>query len=121
MPLADDLPWQLTASGLTLTVRLTPRAQTARIDGIGTDTLNRPVLLLRVAAPPVQGAANAAVIAFLAKTLALPKGALTVLSGDTSRVKRLGIVGDGPKIAGHLARLCAPLCASASPSAAPNP
>jgi uncharacterized protein YggU (UPF0235/DUF167 family) len=50
-------------------------------------------LLLRVAltAPPVDGAANAALIAFLARRLELPKAALRIAAGETGRLKLLEI------------------------------
>jgi uncharacterized protein (TIGR00251 family) len=51
------------------------------------------VLLVKVTAPPIDGAANDAVIALLAKTLKLPKRDVRIVSGDASRTKRVGIEG----------------------------
>ena len=51
-------PWQIVDDGLELAVRLTPKGGRDRIDGIGEDASGKPVLLVRVAAPPVDGAAN---------------------------------------------------------------
>ena len=48
---------------------------------------------MRVSAAAADGAANAAVIAFLAKALGRPRSALRIVSGDTARVKRLEIEG----------------------------
>ena len=53
----------------------------------------RPYLKVRVSSPPVEGAANAALIAFLAKALKIPRSAVRVVSGDTARVKRLELDG----------------------------
>jgi len=51
------------------------------------------VLLIRVTAPPVDSAANAAVIELLASALRIPKRDITIVRGDTSRVKQLAIDG----------------------------
>ena len=48
---------------------------------------------MRLAAPPVEGAANEALIEFLAARLRLPRRALTLVSGDRSRLKRVAIAG----------------------------
>lgn len=86
-------PWRRVEGGVELAVRLTPRGGSDRIDGVAAEG-DRPVLRIRVAAPPVEGAANAALVAFLAKALGLPRSAVTLLSGDHSRIKRLRISGD---------------------------
>ncbi len=46
---------------------------------------------IRLAAPPVDGKANAALCAFLADFCGVPKSAVTLLSGETSRAKRVRI------------------------------
>ncbi len=74
---------------VTILVRLTPRAGRDSIDGV--DDEGR--LRVRVAAPPVDGAANEALIGLLATTLGVPCGRLAIESGATSRVKRVGIDG----------------------------
>jgi uncharacterized protein (TIGR00251 family) len=51
------------------------------------------VLRLKVVAPPVRGKANKELIAFLAQTLGLSKGDLTILKGHTSRNKLISIAG----------------------------
>jgi hypothetical protein len=50
-------------------------------------------LLVRVNAPPVEGEANAAVIELFAKTLGVPKRAVTLVKGETSKRKTLRIEG----------------------------
>lgn len=89
-----DLPWRETDDGLEVFVRLTPRGGSARIDGI-TDEGGHACLRIRVAAPPVEGAANAALVAYLAKALGLPRSAVTLAAGDRARLKRLRLRGDG--------------------------
>lgn len=54
------------------------------------------MLKVRVSAAPADGAANAAVIAVIAKALKLPKSAVRIAAGDTARVKRLEIEGAEP-------------------------
>ena len=49
--------------------------------------------LIRLAAPPVDGAANDALIAFLATTFGVPRRAISILSGDRGRQKRVAIAG----------------------------
>jgi len=88
------LPWRETPDGVELAVRLTPRGRAARIEGVA-DWDGRPCLSVRVPAAPVEGAANDALIAFLAKSLALPRSAVTLVAGDHARVKRLRLSGDG--------------------------
>jgi uncharacterized protein len=50
-------------------------------------------ILIRLAAPPVDGAANDALIAFLADALTLPRRNIQILSGEKSRDKRVAILG----------------------------
>jgi uncharacterized protein (TIGR00251 family) len=76
-----------------LAVRLTPRAGRDAIDGWALDGDGRPYLKVRVTAPPVEGEANQALVALLAKTLRRPRSAVTVVSGPTARLKRIDIAG----------------------------
>ena len=50
-------------------------------------------VLIRLAAPPVEGAANDALIAFLADALDLPRRNIRIVSGETSRDKRVQVSG----------------------------
>ncbi len=76
-----------------LAVRLTPRGGADRIDGWGEDAAGRPLLKVRVSAPPVEGEANAALEKLMAKALGLPKSAVSVAAGQTARIKALAIQG----------------------------
>ena len=78
---------------LRLAVRLTPRGGRDRIDGWGRDGAGRAFLKVRVAAPPVDGEANAALQTLLAKTLKVSRGAVSIVSGETARVKQVEIEG----------------------------
>ena len=48
---------------------------------------------MRVAAPPVEGAANDALIAYLARAFHIPKRAIQIVSGDRGRQKRVAMTG----------------------------
>ena len=75
-----------TATLVTLYVQ--PRASRTEVSG-----LHDGALRLRVAGPPVDGAANAQIIAFLATRLGIPKSAVQIVSGDSGRRKRVRIEG----------------------------
>ena len=76
-----------------LSVRLTPRGGRDAIDGWAPGAGGRPLLKVRVSAPPADGAANAALIALLARTLGRPKRDLRIVAGAASRLKRVEIEG----------------------------
>lgn len=76
-----------------MAVRLTPRGGADRIDCWGEDAQGRPLLKVRVSAPPVEGEANAALERLLAKALGLPKSAVEVAAGQTARVKQVRVQG----------------------------
>lgn len=78
---------------MRLTVRLTPRGGRDRIEGWSRDEAGRPLLKVRVAAPPVEGAANAALIALVAKAVGRPRSAVTLAAGAGGRNKILEIAG----------------------------
>lgn len=88
------LPWSRTPTGIRLMVRLTPRGGRDALGGARADTAGRAQLLARVGSPPVEGAANAALVKLIARTLGVPKSAVTLVSGETARVKTLEIAGD---------------------------
>ena len=91
-------PYIVAEDGVRLALRLTPRAARNGVDGVIADAEGRPLLKLRLVAPPVDGAANEALIAFLAKTLSLRKADITIRSGETSRIKILHLAGDSAAI-----------------------
>jgi uncharacterized protein (TIGR00251 family) len=90
---------------MRLAVRLTPRGGRDAIEGFSTDESGRPVLKARVAAPPVEGEANAALIRLIAKAVGVPRGAVRLVSGDTARLKILEIDGvDEAEVRARLAQ-----------------
>jgi uncharacterized protein (TIGR00251 family) len=78
---------------MRIVVRLTPKGGRDAVEGWSERDGER-LLRVRVAAPPQDGKANAALIALLAKTLAVPKSAIHLASGATGRRKLLDIDGD---------------------------
>ena len=84
-------------------VRLTPKGGRDAIDGWWTDAAGR-ALKARVAAPPEDGKANAALIGLLARTLDVRKSDVRIASGASSRVKMIEVAGDDRLLAARLAK-----------------
>lgn len=82
---------------VSLLVRLTPRGGRDAIDGWATGADGVRYLRVRVAAPPVDGEANAALVRLIARALKLSPGAVRIAAGDHARLKRLAIDGAGPE------------------------
>lgn len=91
--------WQ--GNDLLLNVNIQPRARQNEICGVHGEALK-----IRITAPPVDGKANAHLIAFLAKLCGVSKAAVTVISGESSRHKRLRIQLQKPVLPPALAQFC---------------
>ena len=78
---------------MRLAIRLTPRGGRDAVEGWMSDADGRPLLRVRVAAPPVEGEANAALVKLIAKILGLPRSAVRIASGETARIKVIEIDG----------------------------
>lgn len=81
-----------TEDGVSIRIKLVPRAAANRVDGLHGDALK-----IRLNAPPVDGKANAALLRFLADALDLPLAALAITAGHTGRNKTVRIAGVGPE------------------------
>ncbi len=77
-----------TATGIELDIRVIPRAKTTTIDGE-----RDGAVLVRIAAPPVDDAANEALIRYLADLLQVPRHAVRLIGGHRGRRKRVAIDG----------------------------
>jgi uncharacterized protein (TIGR00251 family) len=88
-----------TPAGVELDVRVIPRAHKTTLDGVRDDAL-----LVRVAAPPLDGAANDALIEYFASALRLPRRAIRLVSGERGRKKRLAIDGVSADLVRELIR-----------------
>jgi len=97
--------YRLSPTGLSLFVRVTPNAGRDAIDGVERRDDGPAVLRLRVKAVPDKGKANAAVLVLLAKALGVPKSALSVVSGETARLKTIAVVGQGAELVARLEAL----------------
>jgi uncharacterized protein (TIGR00251 family) len=71
-----------------LDVRVIPRASRPGLAGT-----RDGALLVRLSAPPVEGAANAELIQVLAKALGVPKRQVTIVAGERGRLKRVRVEG----------------------------
>jgi uncharacterized protein len=99
----EDRPFAAEAGGVRLAIRVTPRANRHALTGTMCDAAGRRYLAVRLAAPPVEGAANKALIKFLAGSLALRTSDIGIRAGETSRVKTIFIAGDSSVILARLA------------------
>ncbi len=70
-----------------LAVRVTPNAKKSAFAGWTADEKGRPVLLVKLNVPPVDGKANDELIRFLAEAFDCPKSQITLLRGTSSRQK----------------------------------
>lgn len=85
---------------ITLTLHIQPGAKKTEFAGLHGDALK-----IRLAAPPVDGKANEALVKFVAEVLGLPKSAVSLKSGQTSRRKVLEVLGaNSATVAGLIAR-----------------
>ena len=80
------IPLRETAAGVSFTVRVQPRASRTAITGILGDGAEA-ALKVALAAPPVEGKANEALIRFFADLLDVPRSAVEIVSGGLSRNK----------------------------------
>lgn len=79
-----------------LTVKLTPKASKNAIQGWAMDANGARYLKVSVTAVPEKGKANEALINLLSKEWKLPKKALSLLQGETDRLKQIRIDGKIP-------------------------
>jgi len=89
-------PWTVTAHGVLLRIHLQPRAARDRVAG-----LHGEALKVTLTAPPVDNAANSALLTFLAALLEVPRPSVSLVSGAKSREKRVLVSTTTPQ---HIAR-----------------
>jgi uncharacterized protein len=100
-------PWRSEADGVVLAVRLTPRGGRDAIEGVQQLADGQAVLKARVRAAASEGAANAALVTLLAKTLGVATRDISLIAGASARLKRLKIAGAGAALAATLEKICA--------------
>ncbi len=79
---------ETTANGVILSIYVQPKASKTEFVGMHGDALK-----FRVAAPPVEGEANATLCRHVAKLFSIPQRAVSVSSGQASRKKRIELIG----------------------------
>jgi uncharacterized protein (TIGR00251 family) len=77
-----------TPNGVMINIRVIPRAGRSAIAGTRANAL-----LVRLRAPPIEGAANDELIEVLARTFAVPKRSVIIVAGERSRAKQVAVAG----------------------------
>jgi uncharacterized protein (TIGR00251 family) len=85
-----------TATGIRLRLHVQPRASRSELAGRHGDAIK-----VRLTAPPVDGAANEALLRFLALQLQVPRSALSLVAGGSGRSKVVAIESITPEDASH--------------------
>ena len=95
-------PWRVGKPGLLLDIRVAPGAGKTVLGQVEPDATGLPRLKIRIAAPPVEGAANNAVIAYVAKSLGLAKRDIALASGAKARSKTLALEGEADDLSARI-------------------
>jgi uncharacterized protein (TIGR00251 family) len=82
------IPIRETETGVVFRIRVVPRASRCEPAGFQDDALK-----IRITVPPVEGKANEACIALLAELLGVKKAQVTIIAGQTSRMKTVAVEG----------------------------
>ena len=82
--MTTTIPIRETPEGASFLVRVQPRAKRNAIQGVLGEALR-----IALSTPPVDGRANAALIAFLAEILDIPRSRITIAAGEHARNKRI--------------------------------
>lgn len=90
--------WRADGADLLLSVRLTPRAAADRLGGGWRDADGRAWLSASVTAPPDKGRANDALVMLLSRDLDVPRSKISLVAGESSRLKRVRILAVDPQL-----------------------
>jgi uncharacterized protein (TIGR00251 family) len=88
--------------GILFVLRLTPKGGRDAVEGWCAAADGTEHLKARVASPPEDGKANTALIALLAKTLAVPKSTIAIVAGETARLKTIHLAAPSPEAIARL-------------------
>jgi uncharacterized protein (TIGR00251 family) len=105
VPAAERTPWRVLPDGVSITVRVSPKAGRDGVEGIDARADGSTVLKVKVRAAPSEGAANAALIRVLADALGIAPSRVALIAGATARIKRLKVEGEAAVLAAALARM----------------
>lgn len=106
---ARRVPARVTAEGMIIAVRLTPKAPRDEIGGLKIEAGGEMTLTARVRAPADRGRANAALEALLAAWLDVAKSDCSLIAGGKSRQKRILVRGHPEALMARLAQRVANL------------
>jgi uncharacterized protein len=105
MTAADSFPClSIRGDGVVLQLSVMPNAKRTEVDG-----LHDGALRVRLAAPPIDGRANEALVAWLAKSLGVPKRGVEVMRGESGRRKQVAIAVGHDVAKGWLAEVLGPV------------
>jgi len=93
------LSLQKTDNGVIFRVKVQPGALKNEVVGVQRDALK-----IKINAPAVKGKANKALVDFLTEKLGVKKSALEIISGHTSKIKKIKVIGEAIKIEKNLQR-----------------
>ena len=97
----DVIPYSIRNGQVVFNVQVVPRSSRSQVLGEYNQSLR-----VKIAAPPVDGAANEELIRVLAKTFGVARSAVTIISGRSSKVKQISIEGPTDDIAALLNLKC---------------
>lgn len=92
------LPFRIETGRLILFIRLTPKGGRDALEGVEAGADSKAYVKARVSAMPEDGKANAALCALIAKKAGVAKLAVSLVSGQSSRLKQVAIEGDPQQI-----------------------
>jgi len=108
-PSSTELPLAAAADGIRIAIRLIPRADADRIDGVVGVAAGGSVLKVLVTAAPVESRANEAPLRLLVREWRLSRRDLAVAAGAKSRNKTVHIIGDAAALLARLGPVLAAL------------
>ncbi len=97
--------WQDSPGGVTIMVKVQPKSRRPGVLGVAPSANGGQRLRLGVSEPAEAGRANEAVVEMLADLLAVPRGAVTIEVGATSREKMVRVTGHTEALRARLAAL----------------
>lgn len=95
-------PWRAAEFGVLLDIRVAPGTGKTALGPVENDAAGLPCLKIKITAPPIDGAANKAVITYVAKSLKLAKRDVSLASGAKARAKTLALQGEADDLSARI-------------------
>jgi uncharacterized protein YggU (UPF0235/DUF167 family) len=102
-----NTPWRVTAEGVIVACRLTPRGGRDAIDGVSALSDGTAVLACRVRVAPEDGRANAALCKLIAEAAGAAASRARIVAGAKARLKQVAVAGEPQALVASLARTLA--------------